>query len=200
MTSTKPTQQFTLPELEFLAEDTPITIIPTHRMDTLHFISGSYGPFQPPAHIEVPLWLARLLKTKRRCHIQAPTWLNCRFLERKYDEEQRQPDRFSNLPYQYLEIAHVLVTCAEDDIPQSHTIKRLIQDLREIRQSKARAGLAAVNPVYLQMDHLGAVELNEIRPVFCQAFNHLRKLEKDLGDYIVPSYEDTQSTTSYSNY
>ncbi|KAJ1972617.1 DNA replication protein psf2 [Dimargaris xerosporica] len=173
---------FTLPELEFLAEDSLVALIPTHRMDVLHFISGSYGPFQPPNRIEVPLWLARLLKKKRRGHIQPPAWLSCAYLERKYEEEQRQPDRFSALPSRYMEIANVLLECAEDDIPQSHTVKRLLQDLREIRQSKAQAGLGAVNPIYLQMDNLGVVELNEVRPVFCQAFNQTRRLEAGLND------------------
>ncbi|KAJ1922512.1 DNA replication protein psf2 [Tieghemiomyces parasiticus] len=195
-TPLQPTPNFTLPELEFIAGDTLVTVMPTHRMDTLHFISGSYGPFRPPNRIEIPLWLARLLKKKRRCHIQPPSWLECGYLERKYEEEQRQPDRFSALPFQYMEIAHTLLECAEDDVPQSHTIQRLLQDLREIRQSKARAGLAAVNPIYLQMDNLSAVELNEIRPVFSQAFNQLQQLESNMAEY-TDANESTQASTAY---
>ncbi|KAJ1986505.1 DNA replication protein psf2 [Dimargaris cristalligena] len=200
MLTTKPNPNVALPELEFLAEDTLISIIPTHRMDTLHFISGSYGPFKPPNRIEVPLWLARLLKKKRRCHIQPPAWLDVTYLQRKYDEEQRQPDRFSGLPFAYMEIAHVLLECAAaDDIPQAHTVQRLLQDLREIRQSKARAGLAAVNPIYLQMDNLSAVEINEIRPMFCQAFNQLQRLESQGPEYggMPNNYESSQPSSSY---
>ena len=42
-------------------------------------------------------------------------------------------------------------------------MRRLLRDIREVRQAKVRAGLEGMNESYLQMDGLGAMEVNEIR-------------------------------------
>ena len=34
-----------------------------------------WGPFEPLKRVAVPLWLAVLLKKKRRCRILPPPWL-----------------------------------------------------------------------------------------------------------------------------
>ncbi|KAI8911399.1 hypothetical protein PhCBS80983_g05706 [Powellomyces hirtus] len=170
-------------EVEFLAESDMITIVPLHKMDALQLINGTYGPFRPPLKQEVPLWLAMTLKQKHKCQIQAPDWMDVDFLKTKLDEETANPE-FSPMPFRFMEIAHLLLGCASDDIPQAETVRTLLKDLREARQSKARKGLQGLDPHYLQVDNMGLMEINEIRPFFSKAFNELRMLEPErtVGD------------------
>jgi len=92
-------------EIEFMAEDEIVTIVPNFQMEHLHFISvragarrvwtiadprltvrpsichastsaqGSYGPFRPQRPATVPLWLAVTLKKRAKCKIQPPEFL-----------------------------------------------------------------------------------------------------------------------------
>ena len=39
--------ELTASEIEFFVEQQPITIVPNFELDTLMFISGTFGPFQP---------------------------------------------------------------------------------------------------------------------------------------------------------
>ncbi|KAJ3172765.1 DNA replication protein psf2 [Geranomyces variabilis] len=162
-------------EIEFLAENEPITVIPSQRMETLQLINGSYGPFRPPLKNLVPLWLARTLKRKHKCNIVPPEWMDVDYLKAKLEQEMSQIE-FSAMPFRYMEIAHILLGCASDDIPQAETARTLLKDLREARQSKVRSGLKDLDPHYLQIDNLGVMEINEIRPFFSRAFNELRVL------------------------
>ena len=86
---------------------------------------------------------------------------------------------------------------AEDDIPDSEQIRKILKDLRETRQAKSRAGLSVLDdkwlgvsdsqrPLYetdaiislsiVKMNNLSLMEINEIRPFFSRAFNEIRKL------------------------
>ncbi|KAI8826924.1 DNA replication complex GINS protein PSF2 [Fimicolochytrium jonesii] len=179
---------FTPAEIEFLAESDTISIIPRQRMDQLQLINGSFGPFRPPIKQDVPVWLAITLKQKHKCQIQPPNWMDVEFLREKIEEENAN-EEFSALPFRYMETAHLLLACASDDVPQADLVRTLLKDLREARQRKARQGLQALDPYYLQMDNLGLMEINEIRPFFSKAFNELRRL--------VPSdASDSQATTA----
>ncbi|KAJ1931891.1 DNA replication protein psf2 [Linderina pennispora] len=168
---------FTLPELEYLAQSEPITIVPLYRMERVELVSGPIGPFRPPQKTSVPLWLAVQLKRSSRCRIVAPNWLSADHLQKLVRKEEQPYSRFTKLPMHYLEIAHILLTCAEDDLIEPQNIRRLLQDLREVRQGKVRQGLALLNPLQLQMDNLSMAEINEIRPVFRHSFDMLRQLE-----------------------
>ncbi|KAL6526808.1 hypothetical protein OROGR_015898 [Orobanche gracilis] len=66
---------FSAAEMEFLAEDEMIEIVPNLRMDPLNFISGDFGPFRPQIATEVPLWLAVALKRRGKCTVRAPDWM-----------------------------------------------------------------------------------------------------------------------------
>lgn len=68
-------------EVEFIAEMQMITITPNFSADTLHFISGSVGPFRAGNTVQVPLWLAINLRQQQRCFISAPDWMNIENLE-----------------------------------------------------------------------------------------------------------------------
>ncbi|KAJ2721638.1 DNA replication protein psf2 [Coemansia sp. Benny D115] len=185
---------FTMPELEYMAQCEEITIVPLHRMDRLELVRGAIGPFRPPQKTQVPLWLAIMLKRTNRCRILPPSWLNYEHL-RKLCREEDQPDSlFTKLPYHYLEIAHILLTHAEDDLAESQGIRRLLQDLREVRQSKTRGGLEMLNPLQLQMDNLAAAEINEIRPLFKHSFDMLRQL-----DALASATEESQQRSQYAD-
>ncbi|KAF8936598.1 DNA replication protein psf2 [Dissophora ornata] len=101
-------------------------------------------------------------------------------LQKSLKEEQEQ-DRFSPLPYHYMETAQILLENACDDIPSADTVRTLLKDLREARQSKARQGVAALGLTYLQMDNISLMEINEIRPFFTKAFYEIQKL-KPIGN------------------
>uniref|UniRef100_A0A0A0KVY8 DNA replication complex GINS protein PSF2 N-terminal domain-containing protein n=1 Tax=Cucumis sativus TaxID=3659 RepID=A0A0A0KVY8_CUCSA len=67
---------FSAEEVEFVAEDEMVEIIPNMRMDSLHLICGDYGPFYPQIATEVPLWLAIALKKRGKCAIRTPEWMS----------------------------------------------------------------------------------------------------------------------------
>ncbi|KAI9101135.1 GINS complex, PSF2 component [Phlyctochytrium arcticum] len=179
---------FTPAEVEFLAENETITIVPTQKMGAVHLINGTYGPFKPPHKQEVPLWVAITLKRKQKCQIAAPSWMDVEELREKIEEEKANP-LFVKMPFHFMEVAHAILDCASDDIPQADEVRTLLKDLRECRQAKARKGLEALDHYYLQMNNLGAMEINEIRPFFTRAFNELRRLQS------TQSSDDSQSAT-----
>ena len=61
------------------------------------------------------------------------------------DEEQRDTNVFStNLPFHYLEIAHVLFNNASDNIEDVDHIRTLIEDIATARATKLRKGANSV--------------------------------------------------------
>ncbi|CAN0521576.1 unnamed protein product, partial [Scytosiphon promiscuus] len=59
--------KLTAAELEFIAEDELIEIVPKFKHGPLHLIQGDFGPFVPQARAKVPLWLAISLKKRQKC-------------------------------------------------------------------------------------------------------------------------------------
>ncbi|KAI1291509.1 DNA replication protein psf2 [Mortierella claussenii] len=164
-------------EIEFLAENEMIEI--AAAIDTkqdLDFLGGSVSSLKPLQRNQVPLWMAITLKKKQKCNIVVPSWMTVESLQRSLKEEQEQ-ERFSALPYHYMETAQLLLENACDDIPSADAVRTLIKDLREARQSKARQGVAALGLTYLQMDNIALMEINEIRPFFTRAFYEIQKLK-----------------------
>jgi GINS complex subunit 2 len=64
---------------------------------------------------------------------------------------------------------------ASDDIVEPDLTRRLLRDLREVRQAKARKGIETVGDTHLQMDNLGLMEISEIR-FLNKASDQLRQL------------------------
>lgn len=131
--------------------------------------------------IEVPLWIALILKAQDKCNIVPPTWLSLSFLKEKYEEEKRFTDLFSDLPWNWLEISNIILTKAPDDLNDSHShIRSLIQDLREMRQSKARRGLRELNESNIQLNGLSLMEINELRPFVLSVMGKLLQLHESV--------------------
>ncbi|KAF9934245.1 DNA replication protein psf2 [Mortierella alpina] len=190
-------------EIEFLAENELIEIAASiDTKQNLELLGGTLPPLKPLQMNKVPLWMAISLKKKQKCNIVVPKWMTAESLQKSLKDEQEQ-EVFSALPYHYMETAQLLLENACDDIPSADAVRTLLKDLREARQSKARKGVEALGLTYIQMDNIGLMEINEIRPFFTKAFYELQKL-KPAGDandvYGAPEpYRDFDGTASFSS-
>ncbi|PPQ77659.1 hypothetical protein CVT25_011094 [Psilocybe cyanescens] len=166
------------PELELIASQQLIEIVPLISMEKTAFISGAYGPLRPPNKARVPLWMAVNLKMKKKCHIVAPSWLNVEYLQEHLALELSQ-QTFSSLPFRFTEIAKVILDVASDDLENPDKIRSLMKDLREARQAKSREGLKTLDHSELSLPNLCSMEINEIRPYFVQSMSILTQLVRD---------------------
>ncbi|KIJ69975.1 hypothetical protein HYDPIDRAFT_78200 [Hydnomerulius pinastri MD-312] len=170
----------TPPELELIASEQLVEIVPLIAMEKTAFISGAYGPLRPPNKCRVPLWMATNLKLKKKCRIVPPEWLNVEFLQERLSKETSQQE-FSRLPFRFAEIAKVILDVASDDVQNAEKVRSLLKDLREARQAKSRDGLAQLDHSDLSLPNLCSMEINEIRPFFVQAMDVFTQLARQ-GD------------------
>ncbi|KIJ56951.1 hypothetical protein M422DRAFT_23087 [Sphaerobolus stellatus SS14] len=168
----------TPPELELIAMETLVDIVPLFRSERIRLISGTYGPFRPPTKTKAPLWLAKNLKLKKKCRIIPPSWLTVEFLQVKLSQET-SAETFSYLPFRFMEISKVLLDVASDDIHAPDKIRTLLKDLREARQAKSREGLRKLDHEMLEVPNLCSMEINEIRPFFIKAMDVMGKIRSD---------------------
>ncbi|KAF8914196.1 hypothetical protein CPB84DRAFT_1758664 [Gymnopilus junonius] len=166
------------PELELIASQQLVEIVPLISMEKTAFISGAYGPFRPPNKAKIPLWMAVNLKLKKKCHIVAPAWLNADYLQERLTEETLQLS-FSKLPFRFTEISKVILDVASDDLENPDKIRSLLKDLREARQAKSREGLKTLDHSELSLPNLCSMEINEIRPYFVQSMSILTQLVRN---------------------
>ncbi|KAL8463099.1 hypothetical protein ACS0TY_033114 [Phlomoides rotata] len=169
---------FSAAELEFLAEDDMIEIVPNLRMDTLNFISGDFGPFRPQIATQVPLWLAVALKRRGKCTIRSPEWMSVDKLTQVLEAE-RDSEKFQPLPFHYVEISRLLFDHARDDIPDIYMVRSLIEDIKDVRFHKIGTGLEIISKertYALRLKNLSAMEANIIRPFVTRALETFYKL------------------------
>ena len=187
-------QTFSPEEIQFIVENEPIKIFP--RITTRQKIrgddrgTGNHTRWQlittddkalnnmvAMRSTEVVLWIALLLKQQSKCSIVAPQWLTTKELDRKIQYEKTHPDRFSQLPWNWLVLARILFNKAKDDFHDPiHELRGKIQDLREIRQIKVLKGLKYLNESHLQLDNLSLLEINELRPFITEIMDKLREI------------------------
>ena len=85
----------------------------------------------------------------------------------------------SALPYHWLELSHLLLTHASDDIEDADTVRRLLRDLREVRMSKLRKGFRVLEGgAGLKMNGVGGMEIAEVRGFVGGVVDGLRKIGK----------------------
>ena len=114
-------------ELEFLAGDTVIDIVPNFRSDAeTEFIAADIGPFSPGVNAKVPLWVGVQLKQLKRCTIKAPAWLDKTLLLKALELEKKS-DVFQDLNPHYIEIATLLLSVASDNIEDAAAIRTIIE-------------------------------------------------------------------------
>lgn len=165
-------------ELAFQADDEPIAIMPKQALASME-MSGWVSPhLRPLRRSEVPLWFAVVLKRQDRCTIIWPAWLEAAQLQKFVDSEKTNSHQFSSLPWYWQMTSEILVKEASDDCPSRiDEILQLLQELREIRLTKTRAGLLLANESHLQMTGLGALELNEVVPVLGETMRMLTRID-----------------------
>lgn len=141
---------------------------------------GDFGPFQPLIPAEVPLWLAVTLKTRQRCSIRPPAWLSAEELRGRLEQEKRGM-RFEEFPPNFLEIAHLLLDAARDDIPDAHKVEGLIADIEAKRNAKLRHGLGQMSTIHMniQMNHVTPLEVNRVRRFATGALDMLARLDTE---------------------
>ncbi|KAI6130333.1 hypothetical protein EDD16DRAFT_1081779 [Pisolithus croceorrhizus] len=168
-------------ELEIIASEQLVEILPLITMEKTAFISGAYGPLRPPAKCRIPLWMAVNLKVKKKCHIIPPEWLNVEFLQERLSRETSYPE-FSQMPFRFAEIAKAILDAAPDDVQNAEKVRSLLKDLREARQAKSREGLAKLDHSELSLPNLCSMEINELRPFFIHAMGVLTRLSREEQD------------------
>ncbi|CAM9384223.1 unnamed protein product, partial [Discosporangium mesarthrocarpum] len=175
--------RITSTELEFVAEDQLIEIVPKFKHGILHLIQGDFGPFVPQTRVRVPLWLATTLKKRQRCKIACPGWMSVNSLEKVLRAERDEDRRFTPLPHHYLEISSLLLHSASDDIDEPDRVRTLLEDVENVRRAKMYEGMGAaaqdVNQA-VQVNNLGAMELLPVRNFFAEALASL---------YVVSGYK-----------
>jgi GINS complex subunit 2 len=175
-------------EVEFLAENELITIIPKFSESRISLIAGEFGPFNPGLPTRVPLWLAISLKQKQRCRIQSPEWLKVEALSEKKQEEKDSPV-FLKMPSEhYMEVANLLLSHASDDIPHSDEIRALVKDIWDLRVAKLRKGInemVAQQESHALVNNLTLMELNTARSFLTEALNHLSYLQYHAAQHTV---------------
>ncbi|CAL4076823.1 unnamed protein product [Meganyctiphanes norvegica] len=168
-------------EVEFLAEKSPVTIVPNFSQATLYLISGEVGPFQPGLPVEVPLWLGINLRQRGKCRLLPPQWMDSEKLE-EIKETESQSEVFTEMPNEhYLVVAQLLLSTAPEDIPNAQAIKTLIKDIWDLRIAKLRSSVARFiksEGTHAKLDHLTLLEVNSVRPFLPHALDHLHRYAK----------------------
>ncbi|TFY79325.1 hypothetical protein EWM64_g4687 [Hericium alpestre] len=168
----------TPPELELIASEQLVEIIPLIAMERTAFISGPYGPLRPPTKAKVPIWMATNLKLKKKCHIVPPSWLSVDFLQERLALETSKAE-FSQLPFRFAEVAKIILDIAPDDVENPDKIRYLLKDIRQARQAKSREGLQMIDHNELSLANLCSMEINEIRPFFVRAMGVLTHITRE---------------------
>ena len=164
-------------ELEFLSEDTMIEIIPSFKGGIIRGLLEDCGPFMPNVPVAVPLWLAIQLKKANKCSIKPPEWLNPEKLDRKFAEE-KEPDKFTDMPFHYQEIFHLLLYYCPDDIPNLQRVKTCMNDLYNLRNSKIKAGVKSIvgsDSDSFKLNGLTSMELCILRKYLLPGLNQVQK-------------------------
>lgn len=166
-------------EVEFLAEHSSVTIVPNFKEAKLFFLTGDFGPFQPGMPIEVPLWLAVLLKQRSKCKMHCPDWLDTENLS-EFKEAEQNNDVFTKPPVpHYKEVASLLLKCAPEDIPKADEIRTLVKDIWDIRTAKLRKSIDQMvteQEPHAQIDNLTLMEMNFVRTILLPTLNEIHNM------------------------
>ncbi|PNF43610.1 DNA replication complex GINS protein PSF2 [Cryptotermes secundus] len=168
-------------EVEFLAENQMVSIVPNFNFERIYLISGDVGPFRAGLPVQVPIWMATNLRQRQKCRIIAPDWMNTEKLE-QVKEEESQSRFFTKMPSEhYMVEGHLLLGAASEDIPHADEIRTILKDIWDMRMSKLRSSVDAfikIGGTHAKLDHLTAMEINSIRPLLPHALDELYKLQK----------------------
>jgi GINS complex subunit 2 len=127
--------------------------------------------------------MAKELSRKKLCRILPPTWMSPEYLVSALKEEKENQEKFcSLLPFFYIEISSAVfeseVRIGGKGAEQAGIIRLLIKEIAEERDKKSRKGLSQMNPDIVQVNNIGAQELNHIRSFYLQVVNNIQRLEE----------------------
>jgi hypothetical protein len=175
---------YTPDEIEFLVGNESISILPKISLK-IPLVSHRPIHLAPNRIIEVPIWLGIMLRRANHCTIIPPVFLAVSFLSAILNSELAISDGFqTNLPLHWYELAIILFREAASDFENDiEDLRRLIQQLKEVRWGKIAAGIKDVDGSPLNLTGLGIMELNvAAKPFLIPAMNKLVQLR----DHLVP--------------
>ncbi|KAI0983174.1 hypothetical protein GJ496_010603 [Pomphorhynchus laevis] len=174
-------------ELEYIAENEPINIIPKFSGPPIALLSGTVGPFKAGIVIAVPLWLALTMKHQNRAHIVVPDWMNLDNVIRMKNQEYVE-EAFAAMPNPYwMVVAKMLLKLTPEDIPNADQVHSLLQDIWDKRQYKFRKSTELFiqgNGGFASLPHCTVPEINLYRDLlasFVSKANELNERQKELG-------------------
>lgn len=171
---------FTSAELAFQAEDTQLTVVPKQSLSPLDMCGWRSPALRALRRTELPLWFAILLKRQDRCSVVWPDWLSLPRIKSLTEFERQNSASFASLPWEWQLVSTILLKEASDDYEYDlNELRQHIQDLRELRLTKIRAGVLMANEGHLKMTGLGAMEINEIRPLLTKTMRTLQRIRED---------------------
>ncbi|CAM9910610.1 unnamed protein product [Chrysoparadoxa australica] len=194
----KAPDQLTANELEFCAEDEFIVIEPKMPLNKLHLMVGDIGPAMAQLSTTVPLWLALCLKKRGRAKLSCPGWLSAEGLEATLQAERASADQLSPLPYHYLEMASLILNNAAEDVPNADTVRRLLEDIENIRREKLLKGIEKtvqndLRAKVVRIANASAIELLPVRGFFSEAASAVYGLAGGMSESTAESQSQSQA-------
>lgn len=160
-------------QVEFLASDVMVEVLPTVAMGELALLGGRVGPLEPQVPARVPLWLAVHLKKRNRCRMRPPEWLAKAALEKLLERERALGNEaWASLPSPFfVELAMLMLEHAREAVAESERVRQLVEQVLDARRAKVLAGLASVQgpTVVVKLNNLTLGELNLLRPFLAPA-------------------------------
>jgi len=170
-------------DVEFLAENERVKIVPNFKHETMYLISGDFGPFIPGLPVEVPMWFAKDLLSKQQCQLLAPDWLNHEsFLHIK--ETEIAEKSFTKLPSKhFFELSKLILSLIKDQIPDADKMRILSSDIWDVRSAKLKTStfkFIQSGAGYANVDNLTKFEVNNIQPILTGSLDELHKAKQAL--------------------
>ena len=183
--------RFTPLELEFMAENSIVTISPTVSLsegggEGFQFLCGRFGPLAAGVHAQVPLWLALTLKESKKARLVMPEWMREVNLRAAIAYEETEKASFCPaIPFHYIEVAEMLLRAAEDDCAAEcsaeggslETLSDTLRTLIEVREAKIHEGISASlqltkdpeqkdRTLVIRLNNVSAMEVADMRDGF----------------------------------
>ena len=172
MSNSKWRDLLNITELEYIAENYSIEIIPNFHSNYINLVSGTYGPFKPNKIIKIPLWLAVKYKNNKKCNIVIPSTYSNSYLQSVLQKEKENTTALFDLPQNFFEISNILFNNAEDDFEDVKKTRNYVADIRAIRTNKINNMLNQISneDLYLKLNGLNSIEIEQIRPLLKNIF------------------------------
>uniref|UniRef100_A0A7S0YLU5 DNA replication complex GINS protein PSF2 n=1 Tax=Hemiselmis tepida TaxID=464990 RepID=A0A7S0YLU5_9CRYP len=181
--------KLTASELEFIAEDELVDIVPRFKFDhPVNMMCGTFGPFDTMVPTKVPLWFAIQLVQRNLAKVQPPSWLQEEEIKDLLDREVATKSRqlLQEVPFHYKEIATLILRhCPEAFAGREGRVQVMLKDIEELREAKLHTSLGELKEDHpaINISNIGAMEMNKMRPFLINALHQFRDLKR--GDEAV---------------